>query len=40
MLSGGSGSIFGQAGHHNIEAKYIDAIYNITHSLIIRGIVF
>lgn len=40
MLSGGSGSIFGQAGHHNIDAKYIDAIYNITHSLIIRGSVF
>jgi len=40
MVSGGSGSIFGQAGHHNIDAKYINVIYNMTHSLIIWGIVF
>jgi hypothetical protein len=40
ILSGGSGSVFGQAGHHNIDEKYINIIYNITHSLVIRGIVF
>lgn len=40
LLSWGNGSIFGQAGHHNIDAKYINIIYNITHSLIIWAVVF
>jgi hypothetical protein len=39
MIAGSDVSIFSQAGHHT-DAKYIYIIYNITHSLIIRGIVF
>lgn len=39
MISGSDVSIFSQAGHHT-DANYIYGIYNITHSLIIRSIVF
>ncbi len=40
LLSGGNGSLFGEASHHDINAEYIHVMYNITHSLIIRSIVF
>ena len=34
-----SGSIFGQAWHHT-DANYLYVLYNFTHSLIIRAVVF
>ncbi len=40
LLSWGDGSFFGESSHHNINATYIHTLYNITHSLIIRWIVF